>query len=181
MRNLIGIVLLMIGIVIGFALPDSDLQWGFLGHRSIVTHGLLMPTLLYWLVRRREHVAARLLAIGVCLSSAIHLSFDLFPRAWTGFALIYIPLYGRTSPVFSWLWIAASITACMYFSFALGRNLVEVVVTVGGLVVAFGVYATQQGVFWPALIALAATTAAALALRSAAGKVLKGIRKKRGS
>ena len=40
---------------------------------------------------------------------AVHLSFDLFPKGWSGFALISVPGYGWTAPWFSGAWIAISI------------------------------------------------------------------------
>lgn len=81
MRYIFGMLMLLIGIVAGLAFPDIDLRWDFLGHRSIVTHSFLVPLLLFGVAYQQKHVATRLLAAGFSLSLAIHLSFDLFPRA----------------------------------------------------------------------------------------------------
>jgi hypothetical protein len=171
-----GLLFLLVGIAIGFVLPDADLKLRFLGHRSIVTHGFLLALLLYGFARQKENMIPRFLAVGVSLSSAIHLSFDLFPRSWAGYALIYIPMQGRTSMAFSWVWIAVSIVACIYLALALVQSIYELVVVAGSMVAAFGVYATQEAVFWPSLAALAVGTVLALMLPSDSGILLRRLR-----
>ncbi len=169
MRYIFGMLMLLVGMVAGLALPDLDLKWSFLGHRSIITHGLLLPLLLFWLAHQQKHITARLLAVGFSLSSAVHLSFDLFPQAWTGYALIYIPGYGRASPTFSWLWIAVSIVICMYLALALINSVFELVTFVGGLLATFSLQATQTSIFVPALVAIVVATGIALAAPSDCG------------
>ena len=163
MSYIIGMPSLLIGIAIGLNLPDKDLETSYLVHRSILTHGCLLPALFFWLARKRGH-AVRLFAIGVSLSSAVHLCFDLFPRAWIGFALIHIPLYGRTTAAFSWLWIASSIAVCLYLAFALVKNAFEVVIVMSSLIIIFLDAATEESVFWPALITLMIATSFGLTL-----------------
>jgi len=145
-------------------LADIDLKVNFLVHRSIVTHGFLLISFLYCFARNKENPLLRLFTAGVSLASAVHLCFDLFPKAWIGFALIHIPGYGRTSPVFSWLWIAVSIVVCLYLALVLTRNTFEVVVTTSSLPITFGFYATTESVFWPALVVLTVATAVAVML-----------------
>ena len=123
MSYIVGLLLLPIGIVIGLNLPDLDYRVSFLVHRSIVTHGFLFPLLLFWGIHKRELAQLRLPLIGFSLSLAAHLCFDLFPVAWIGYALISVPLYGRTDPLFSWLWIAGSIVLCLYLALLLVKNL----------------------------------------------------------
>jgi hypothetical protein len=175
-RNLAGVLLLIVGIVVGLVLPDLDLRASFLVHRSIVTHGLLLPALSYWVARRWERAASHLFAIGVALSTAVHLCFDLFPRAWTGYALIHIPVYGRASPVLSWLWIAVSIVVCMYLALVLVRSLFDVVAVAGGGIATFITCAAHESVLWPALTALVMATAVALVFPASRGRMLKGQR-----
>jgi len=176
--HVFGILALLMGIIAGFVLPDLDLKLSFLGHRSIITHGLLLPVLLFWVAHKKKHITTRLLAAGDGLSSAIHLCFDLFPRAWRGYALIYIPVYGRTSPVFSWLWIAVGMVSCIYLALASVNSVFEVVLVVGSLIVAFSFYATQESVYWSALVALVVATGIALVLPSDGGKRLKELSRK---
>jgi len=164
MSYIIGIPSLLIGIAIGLNLPDKDLETSYLVHRSILTHGCLLPALFFWLARKRGH-AVRLFAIGVSLSSAVHLCFDLFPRAWIGFALIHIPLYGRTTAAFSWLWIASSIAVCLYLAFALVKNAFEIVIVMSSLIIVFGHDAAmEKSAFWPALITMMIATTLGLTL-----------------
>ena len=164
MHYAVGVLSFLIGMLAGFALPDWDLRLGPLTHRSIVTHGLLWPLLFFWIARRWPRTASRTFAMGLSLASAIHLSFDLFPQAWTGFALIHIPLLGRTPALFSWLWIAASVVACMYFALSLVNGLFEMTLATGSLLVAFGYYTVQEGLVWGPLAALVVSTAVALVL-----------------
>lgn len=179
MSYLIGILSLVLGLVIGLHLPDLDLETSRLVHRSIITHGCLVPVLLFFLARKSKATMPRLFAIGFNLSAALHLSFDLFPKSWTGFALIHVPLYGRATPLFSQLWIAASVVVCVYLALALTRNVFELVVISGSLVVSFGLYAeTETNIAGRALLALAVATVVALALPSDFVGLIKKLRKK---
>src|SRR5262245_31567925 len=121
MRSLAAVVALWSGIIIGISLPDLDQSIWLLTHRSILTHGWLLPLVVCALLWGGGPIA-RLFAIGLSGAVAIHLCFDLFPRSWSGFALIAIPLIGRTSPLVSWLWIAGSCVICLYLACALMRK-----------------------------------------------------------
>ena len=74
----------------------------------------------------------------LCLGFVVHLAFDLFPRAWMGYALISIPVYGWLPPVVSFGWIAASGLLCAYWAARLTRGLLESVAFVLG---SFGIFA----------------------------------------
>jgi len=166
MPYLIGIPLLVIGVVVGVYFPDLDQRLPFLLHRSILTHNAFLPLLLGLFFHQKKPPALRLLAVGVSEALAVHLAFDLFPIAWSGYALISVPFLGRTSPVFSWLWIALSIVLSLVIVVALVRNGLEMGLAVVGLVAAFSWYATTQHVFiWGELAALAVAAAIALATR----------------
>ena len=141
---------LLLGLALGLHFPDIDSRFqlsGLLLHRSMLTHGLLLPWLLFWLVRRRRdpRSSLRLFAIGVNLAVAVHLCFDFFPRHWIGFALIHIPLYGWTSPLFSQAWIIVSIMICLCLAFMLVRNSVEFVLSMGGVIISLGISAAENG------------------------------------
>lgn len=163
MGYLLGILLLVVGLVVGIHLPDLDQRVPFLLHRSILTHNAFLPLLLGLLLRRQERPALRLLTIGLSEALAIHLAFDLFPTTWTGYALISLPFLGRTSPLFSWLWIALSIGLCLVVVAALVRGGLELGLAAVGLVGAFALYAATQHVsVWRELVTLAAAAAIAM-------------------
>jgi hypothetical protein len=166
MGYLIGVALLVAGVVGGVYFPDLDLRLPWLLHRSILTHNAFLPLLLGLLLYRRKAPALRLLAIGLGEGLAVHLAFDLFPSAWTGYALISLPFFGRTLPVFSWLWIALSIVLCLVVVVVLVRNGLEMALAAAGLVAALAWYATTQHVFiWGEMVALAVASAIALVTR----------------
>lgn len=147
-----GAAWLLLGLVVGLHLPDIDnrLQglipsWLLL-HRSILTHGCLLPLLLFRLARRRGGAEAsfRLFALGLSLALAVHLCFDFFPRGWVGFALIHVPVYGRATALFSQSWLILSVVACLYVGFRLMRNVLEFTLGVGGLIISFIISAVEN-------------------------------------
>lgn len=178
MNYIIGLLLLLISIVAGLNLPDLDYRVSFLVHRSIVTHSFFFPLLLFWVVPKKEKPAIHFLSMGFSLSFVAHLCFDLFPKAWTGFALISIPLYGRISPLLSWLWIAGSIVLCLYLALLLVKNLWDVAIIIGSAIISFGFCATTERIFWPALMALILATLIALMLPSSSTEVLRKLIRK---
>src|ERR1044072_1067300 len=143
---------LLLGLALGLHFPDIDsrlnrlLPSWLLLHRSILTHGMLASLLLLWLIRRRKGAAPslRLFAIGFSLAVAVHLCFDFFPKEWRGFALIHIPLYGRTTAVFSQAWGLISILGCLYLGFLLVRNVAELALNVVSLIISFAVSAAEN-------------------------------------
>lgn len=172
---------LLLGTVVGLHFPDVDKRFlplipsCLLLHRSILTHGMLVSLLLFRLARRREGAAPslRLFVVGVSLAVAVHLCFDFFPRGWTGFALIHVPVYGRTSALFSQAWILLSIPACLYLGLLLLRNVLELLLGGGCLALAVLVSAAEDGRAAPQafmLLALSAvvTVVAARRVRRAA-------------
>lgn len=144
---------ILLGLAIGLHLPDIDNRlnrlipsWLLL-HRSILTHGMIASLLLFWRARGRAGTAPapRLFAIGVSLAIAVHLCFDFFPRSWTGFALIHVPVYGRTSALFSQSWVILSIAVCLYLGFLLVKNIAELLLSFGSLMISFAVSAAEEG------------------------------------
>lgn len=178
MNYFIGLLLLFIGIAIGLNLPDLDYRVSFLVHRSIVTHSFFFPLLLFWLIPKKEKSTIYWLSIGFSLSFVTHFCFDLFPKAWTGYALISIPLYGRSSPLFSWVWIAGSIVFCLYLALLLVKNLGDIFIIVGSAVVSFSLGAATESAFWPALLALIVAVFIVLMLPSSFTEVLRKLIRK---
>lgn len=176
MKHIATLLFFLFGFTIGLRLPDIDQTLPFLLHRSIVTHGLLLPLVLFGLALASSQSPLRLFVIGLCIASALHLVFDLFPRAWVGLALIHIPGIGYTSAAFSWAWLAISIVACLYIAFFLVLDGLEVALTVAGLLIGFGYLAAAEQVFWSALVALLIAATLALALPSHPAAVMRRLR-----
>ena len=153
---------LLVGAAVGVKFADIDQQvpdW-LLHHRALLTHGLVVPFLLGlwgWLTK---HQLARGLTIGFCVTNAVHLSFDLFPRAWWGYALIHIFVW-PLPPVLSWLWIAVSITLCLYLARFFVRTIWDLTISALGIISGFVAYA-HEGFFFPLIAFLIAGTLAFL-------------------
>ncbi len=150
--------LTVVSLVAGFALgewfPDIDQRIHFLTHRSILTHGLILPLLLYSIGSGIKAAPLRLFLSGFSLGLAIHLGFDLFPRSWQGYALIHVPLLGWTHPIFSWLWIAVSMISCLYLSMRLARGGIEGTALLLGTLALFSYTSTNETAFWGPLLSL---------------------------
>jgi len=151
---LLAVISLVAGLALGEWFPDIDQRFHFLTHRSILTHGLIVPLLLYSMVSGLKTAALRLFVLGSSLGLAIHLGFDLFPRSWQGYALIHVPLLGQTYPILSWLWIAGSIVCCLYLSMKLARNGIEGTALLLGMLGMFAFTSTNESAFWGPLISL---------------------------
>jgi hypothetical protein len=89
---------------LGCYAPDIDNVLPLLVHRSAVTHSILIPAL----VAARHRIAGGLLG----LSLSVHLTADLFPKAWIGFATIHVPLVGGIG-LLSPVWILANVVLCI--------------------------------------------------------------------
>jgi hypothetical protein len=151
-HSIFRILWLLLGIALGLKFPDIDnrLQLsGLLVHRSILTHGFLLSLLLFWFIRnkRDERPKLRLFVTGLSLAFAVHLCFDFFPKSWIGFALIHIPFYERTSGLFSQLWILLSVGICLYLAFVLVRRFIELLLSIGSLILSFLVSVGEAGSF----------------------------------
>lgn len=103
-------VLFLAGLVAGIRLPDIDLAIPGLPHRSGITHSCGFALLALLL----GHSA---IAGGLALGIALHLSSDLQPKAWTGGALIKLPLLGSIGMA-SPGWILVNIVGCFGVLFA---------------------------------------------------------------
>lgn len=102
------IVMSLIGFAVGYRLPDVDLAPVLpIRHRSIWTHGPLLPWLCLWAAGSWPEYAAG--AAGLLAGLSAHLAADAFPRAWAGSALINgAPLGFVLSPLWSFVCVAVS-------------------------------------------------------------------------
>lgn len=153
-----GLIAVPVAALAGTTLPDLDLVLG-LGHRSGITHSLLVPVVLA--SRPRWWPVAAGLALGV----GLHLSADCFPNGMRGFATVkwppIFPMRARSIGArWSYLWLGFNALA----SLALGAWLLEreanrrATVAVLGAVGVIGVgylWATDGG--WPALLVFTGT------------------------
>ena len=156
MHIILAILLAGIGLFCGAILPDTDQVIPLLIHRSVLTHGFLIPLGLCLLAERRS--ALRLFVIGVCAASAVHLAYDLFPRAWSGYALVTVPFVGRTSSIFSWLWLALSLVVCLYLPLrwvTARQDLIVITVCIGVAFLLAGALLSAFAKLFPALALLA--------------------------
>ena len=130
MRNAAAIVLFAFGCLIGLKLADFDQSfrwWPLIVHRSLLTHGFLAPLLLFLAVRPRKGVPdeprLRLFVQGVCLATAVHLCFDLYPARWYNYSRIFVPFAGWTTPPLSIAWLGAGALVSLYLACRLLRGL----------------------------------------------------------
>ena len=162
MRYLFGFGALVVGLAIGNWFPDVDQDTGLLLHRSIVTHGPLVPFIVVAIAATTRPIPIRWFALGLAVGFAVHLSFDLFPKGWSGFALISVPVYGWTAPWFSATWITISTVLCTYLAIKLVKNGLDVCLLMLSLLCAFGYISIGEDTFWRPVGVLTIATALAL-------------------
>ena len=130
-----GAVVFGIAVFLGMFFPDVDQIFPYFGqHRSAITHSVLAVLILSWL-------AARHAAGGLSAGTGLHLSADLFPNAWTGYATIKVPFIGSIG-LLSFVWIIVNALAAVYIAayfikFCWPRQGSRVVVSVGLLGTAY--------------------------------------------
>ena len=119
------IIVLSFGYFIGLFFPDTDQgMQSLLGHRSIITHSILLPYLLYSYFKKNNNLTPlkTIFIVGIYLGIGLHLSADLHPKAFRGFALIKLPFnisIGDLSPI----WIGINAGVALFFSSALLNQL----------------------------------------------------------
>ena len=153
--QLLSLIVLVAAVYIGLKFPDVDQRVGFLLHRSIITHGPLLPLVAFALALGDNPVQRRL-GMGIGVGFAVHMAFDLFPRAWQGYALISLPIYGWTPSVFSWIWISVTMLICFGFAIRLCRNAIDVAILVVATVAAFAFVAPDENALWRPMAVTAA-------------------------
>ena len=131
------LVILYVSLLAGLEFPDFDLHLlFFLGHRSILTHGIIVPFFLYKFLTMESYskisnkIFGRFFSnkniskevldyvyIGFLIGIAIHLCADLFPKAWIGFALIKFPPWIPMGAPFSIVWMLLNMFFALKIAF----------------------------------------------------------------
>ena len=161
MRYLPPLIALVVGLPLGLELPDIDQRIGLLLHRSIITHGPLLPLILFVWVSSSQSLPRRWFAMSVSVGLAVHFSFDLFPQGWSGYALIAVPVLGWTPAPFSWIWIALNVLICTYLAAKLVRNGLEASLLGLGLIGGFSYASRAEDALWGPMAAMAVGTVVA--------------------
>ena len=139
-----GMAALIVGLFIGLQLPDADRVFTlFLRHRSLVTHTFLIPLACALYAWRRDSWK-ELGVAGLSLGMMVHLAFDLFPRRWSGYALINAPLVGTLDATSSLLWIFSGVLGCAILAALLLRTRQNAIIALVLTVVAYAITATQE-------------------------------------
>ena len=99
--------------------PDLDQKLPtLLGHRSLITHSIFFPFLVYFFIEKKiaeKNVNLLIFLSGLFLGMGIHLIADLFPEKWGLNSFIKIP--GNISIGYlSLFWIALNAIISIYFS-----------------------------------------------------------------
>ena len=118
--NKSNLIFLYISLLAGLQFPDFDLHiFAFLGHRSILTHGIIVPYFLYRFLNNRKisNDVLDFVYIGFLLGIALHLCADLFPKAWIGFALIMFPPWIPMGAPFSIIWMLSNLIIALWIAF----------------------------------------------------------------
>ena len=165
------------GAMVSISTPDLDQTRGIfwraniIQHRSLITHSAILCWILFQVANRinmpqtfRKWV--RYFAAGTGVGLSVHLSFDLFPMAWKGYALIHIPLVGNLNwipfdgdlapVIFSFTWLFANMTYCWHLIAKLGLNRMLWVICVSTTIAFFLIEAQSERTFWGPLIILSA-------------------------
>ena len=151
MSPLIAVFATLLAFVVGLTLPDIDMAL-WLGHRSAVTHSVLLPAAL--LARRRWWPGACGFGGGLWL----HLAADFFPNRMIGFATVKLPMLGALSAAGSYWWLGVNALACLLLAACvLGRLHAggAAVLVAGAAAVAGVAYLWRTDGGWPVLAIIA--------------------------
>ena len=151
--TLVAPVFVLVGLHCGIIIPDIDQRTDLLLHRSIITHSPLIPLILLLLVLRIGF-GLYAFAMGISIGFAVHHAFDLFPTGWAGYALISLPFYGWTPPLFSWIWIAFTTLACAYLAARLVQGRLDRIWYLLGFIYIFILTAPKEGTWFGPVVAL---------------------------
>ena len=130
------LLVLFVSLLAGINFPDLDLALIFLGHRSIITHGILVPFFIYRFLtkysdkpflskylsmfltnKKIKNDSLDYVYIGFLIGIAIHLCADIFPKAYIGFALIKLPFWISIGAPLSFIWMFGNMFFALKIAF----------------------------------------------------------------
>ena len=130
------LLVLFVSLLAGINFPDLDLALIFLWHRSIITHGILVPFFIYRFLTKysekpflRKYLSKFLtntkiknefleyVYIGFLIGIAINLCADIFPKAYIGFALIKLPFWISIGAPLSFVWMFGNMFFALKIAF----------------------------------------------------------------
>jgi hypothetical protein len=182
LRYVCGVVLCALAAWVSLRFPDLDRLFTLppvFVHRSLLFHSPFLALLLLCVVRGLErtryegpitsHIRAnpvpRLMGIGISAGFAVHLCFDLFPRWWHGYALVYMPFWGRLAPLHSAIWLGLSGLICLWVACCLLRKKFDLFLAVACVAACYGYAAYREPrIAFSALVALCVASAVAFVL-----------------
>ena len=117
-NNLKYLIIFLLGLYVGLEFPDKDQMFQkSLGHRSIITHSILLPLLLILINSFKPKILINIFIIGVFLGIGLHLSADLHPKNWNWYGYANIKLLSNKSiGALSPIWIGANAIISIFFS-----------------------------------------------------------------
>ena len=133
----IYLITLFVSLLAGLEFPDTDFILIFiLDHRSIITHGILIPFFLYRYLTKEgkqdfiNKYFSKILTsnkiknefldyayIGFLIGIAIHLCADLFPKAYIGYAMIKLPFFIPIGGPLSIVWMFGNMFFALKIAF----------------------------------------------------------------
>jgi len=122
---------LLAGIIVPHILNIPDIDQDILsplGHRSIITHSIFFPYLMHhFLINKKDQPNSNFIIfiIGFYLSVSMHLSADLYPKGWRGYAFIKLPGNISIGEGPSVIWMFLNIIVGTYFSSKLLINIAD--------------------------------------------------------
>ena len=113
------LIVLFVSLLAGLEFPDTDLILIFiLDHRSIITHGIIVPYFLYkYLAKKVKSEFLDYAYIGFLIGIAIHLCADLFPKAYIGYAMIKLPFFISIGAPLSIAWMLGNMFFALLIAF----------------------------------------------------------------
>lgn len=110
--NLLGFLLITVSFLFGIKLPDWDFKLR-LKHRNILTHSPFLTFIFISLYELKTAYFFKYFIVGFSSAIAVHIIFDLFPKKWSGGALLKIPIFTiscskKTTIYFFWITVILS-------------------------------------------------------------------------
>lgn len=122
---LMGVFVSFAAYFLGMKFPDWDFKMR-IAHRNILTHSPLLLLIFIKLYEESGNEVFRFFLMGFSLALALHFIFDMYPRGWSGGALIKIVFRKFVcNPRFSKMILLFSAVVSAIVAVAYTKNLME--------------------------------------------------------